>query len=178
MCIRDRVYGIIIFAAVILIMLFFFGLVARMIQGDITGAQKVYTIIGMVLLFLTFFIITSYISLFLKDFVVPVMFKHRISATKAWGRFLPLMSRYFGYFLLYGLIIFFLILVVICCVIVFGLMTCCIGILLLIIPYIGSVVFLPVSYTFRAFSVEFLGQFGPEFNVFPPSETEGKVEKA
>ncbi len=172
------VYGIIVFAAVILIVLFFFGLIARMIQGDITGAQKVYTIMGMVLLFLTFFIITSYISLFLKDFVVPVMFKHRISATKAWGQFLPLMSRYFGYFLLYGIIIFFLILVVICCVIVFGLMTCCIGILLLIIPYIGSVVFLPVSYTFRAFSVEFLSQFGPEFNVFPASETEGKVKKA
>ncbi len=170
------VYGIIVFAAITLIMIFFFGLVVRMIHGDIRGAQKVYTILGMVLLFLTFFIITSYISLFLKDFVVPVMFKHRISATKAWGRFLPLMSRHFGYFLLYGLVIFFLIIVVVCCVIVFGLMTCCIGFLLLIIPYIGSVVLLPISYTFRAFSVEFLSQFGSEFDVFPPSETEA-VEK-
>lgn len=171
------IYGIIVFAAVVLIMVFFFGLIARMIQGYIAGAQRVYTILGMVLLFLTFFIITSYISLFLKDFVVPIMFKHKISATKAWGRFLPLMSKYFGYFLLYGIIIFFLILVVICCVLIFGLMTCCIGILLLIIPYIGSVVFLPVSYTFRAFSVEFLSQFGDEFNVFPQPVTGEEVEK-
>jgi len=40
-------------------------------------------------------------------------------------------------------------------------------ILLLITPYIGSVVLLPVSYTFRAFSVEFLEQFGDDFTIFP-----------
>ena len=171
------VYGIIDFAAVALIIVFFFGLITRMFYHDITGAQKVYTIMGMVLLFLTFFIITSYISLFLNDFVVPIMFKYKLSATKGWGRFLPLMSRYFGYFLLYGIIIFFMIIFVICCVILFGLMTCCIGFLFLIIPYIGSVVFLPISYTFRAFSVEFLGQFGPEFKIFLPSETTGEIEK-
>jgi hypothetical protein len=50
------------------------------------------------------------------------------------------------------------------------LFTCCIGFLLLIIPYIGSVVLLPVFYTFRAFSIEFLEQYGEEFVLFPKPE--------
>ena len=52
-------------------------------------------------------------------------------------------------------------------VIVAGLVTRCIGWLLLVIPYIGTVVTLPFWYTLRAFSLEFLAQFGPEYNVFP-----------
>ena len=172
------VYGVIVFAAFILMFFFFFGLIVKMIHHDITGAQKVYTIFGMVLLFLTLFIITSYISLFLNDFVVPVMFKYKISATKGWGKFLPLMSRHFGYFLLYGIIIFLLIIFIIFCVVLFGLVTCCIGFLLLIIPYIGSIVLLPISYTMRSFSVEFLAQFGPDFDVFPSADTTGEIETA
>jgi hypothetical protein len=52
-------------------------------------------------------------------------------------------------------------------VILFGFVTCCIGFLLLIIPYIGSVVLLPVSYTLRAFSLEYFAQFGDEYQLFP-----------
>jgi hypothetical protein len=42
---------------------------------------------------------------------------------------------------------------------------------LIAIPYIGSVILLPVSYTFRAFSIEFLAQFGEKFDVFPKEES-------
>jgi hypothetical protein len=56
-----------------------------------------------------------------------------------------------------------------------GLITCCIGWLLLVIPYIGTVVTLPVWYTFRAFSLEFLGQFGPEYELFPAPEHQPAV---
>lgn len=163
------VYGFIVFATIVAIMVFFVGLILNMVHGSISGAQKVYTIMGMVFLFLVFFILTSYISMFLDHFVVPIMYKHNLSAMQGWGRFLPLMSQYFGYFLLYGIIMLFLIILMIFCIILFGFMTCCIGFLLLIIPYIGSVVLLPVSYTFRAYSLEFLGQFGPEFEIFPPA---------
>jgi len=41
---------------------------------------------------------------------------------------------------------------------------------LLIIPYIGTVVTLPFWYTFRAFSLEYLAQFGPDYNLLPPAE--------
>jgi uncharacterized RDD family membrane protein YckC len=89
---------------------------------------------------------------------------------RAWSVFLKLFSRRAGHFLLYGIFIFVLIIMVVIAVIIFGFVTCCIGFLLLIIPYVGSVVLLPVSYTFRAFSVEFLEQFGEEFTIFPEEE--------
>lgn len=164
------VYGFICLAAFIAMLVFFFSIILSMFHGDISGAQKVSSIIGMVLLFLTFIIITGYISLFLNDFVVPIMYKYNLTAIKAWNRFLPLFTQHFLYFVLYGIIIFLLIILVVICVILFGLLTCCIGFLLLIIPYIGSVVTLPISYTFRAFSLEFLEQFGPEFTLFDQAE--------
>ena len=46
-------------------------------------------------------------------------------------------------------------------VVVAGIVTCCIGWILLVIPYIGIVVTLPIWYWLRAFSVEFLAQFQP-----------------
>jgi hypothetical protein len=53
-----------------------------------------------------------------------------------------------------------------------GFMTCCIGFLLLVIPYIGTVITLPVWYTLRAFSLEYFAQFGSEYDVFPPLESD------
>jgi hypothetical protein len=132
---------------------------------------------GLVLQFLILAIVLSYISLYLNDFVVPIMYKYQITTSQAWFKFLPVLSRHLGHFILYGLFIFILWIVVVIGIIFFGLFTCCIGFLLLIIPYIGSVVLLPVTYTFRAFSVEFLEQFGDDFKFFPDVEESGKIEE-
>jgi len=123
--------------------------------------------IFMALGLLLMFIITAYIGLFLNDFVVPVMYKKGQKTMVAWGHFMALFSKAKGYFLLYGLFVLFLFICVMILFILFGLLTCCIGFILLILPYIGSVITLPVSYTFRAFSVEFLQQFGPDYQFFP-----------
>ena len=80
---------------------------------------------------------------------------------------MSLFSQHAGYFLLYGILILVLSILVGIAVVMLGLFTCCIGFMLLIIPYINSVVTLPISYTFRAFSVRFLEQFGTEFSLFP-----------
>ena len=50
---------------------------------------------------------------------------------------------------------------------------CCAS-LLLLIPYIGTVILLPVLVFKRAYSLLYLQQFGPEFDVFRP-ETEMAV---
>lgn len=72
----------------------------------------------------------------------------------------------------FGLFTFVLIVGFVIGVIIAGIMTCCIGIILLIIPYIGTVVTLPAWYTLRAFSLEYLAQFGDEYTVFPSSVPE------
>ena len=44
--------------------------------------------------------------------------------------------------------------------------TCCLGACLLIIPFVGTVALLPVPVFFRAYSLEYMAQFGPEYRVF------------
>jgi hypothetical protein len=123
----------------------------------------------MILIFFALIIVTGYISLFVRDFVVPIMYKYRLGIAGGWFRFLPLFGKYFYLFIVYGLFIFILSIAAVIATLSFALVTCCIGLLLLALPYIGAVVFLPVSYTFRALSIEFLAQFGDEFNVLPES---------
>lgn len=116
-------------------------------------------------------VIAGYIALFLNDFIIPIMYKHDTRAWIAWGHFIPTLRSNIWYFLLYGIFKLLLYLIVAALIVVFGLVTCCIGFIILIIPYVGSVITLPISYTFRAFSVEFLQQFGPDFKIFPDEDT-------
>lgn len=138
--------------------------------------SMVSSLIGMGLFALLLILVTAYISVFLSDFVVLIMYKYNLKTLEAWNRFLGLFQKYILYFILYGLFKFFLYILFIVFIVLAGIFTCCIGFLFLLLPYIGSVVTLPVSYTFRAFSVEFLEQFGEEYKLFP--EPAGMDEKA
>ena len=45
--------------------------------------------------------------------------------------------------------------------------TCCTAMCVLMIPYIGTVLMLPIIVFMRCYSLCFLRQFGPEWDVFP-----------
>jgi len=109
------------------------------------------------------------VALFLDSFVVPVMARTELGAAAAWRLLLPWFEAYLGAFLGYALFVLALGLAVGVAVVVFGLLTCCVGFLLLAIPYVGTVLLLPVFVTYRAFSLEFLAQFDPAFQLFPPA---------
>jgi hypothetical protein len=160
------VFGIICLAVIIFILIRGFFIAAQ-IHNEGFHAGFVMTIVGTALFVLAAMIIIAYISLFLKDFVVPIMYINNVTTTQAWHRFLPLFARHWFSFILYGLLVLVLRFLVIISVVMAGLFTCCLGFVLLAIPYIGSVVTLPISYTFRAFSLEFLEQFGPDYTIFP-----------
>jgi hypothetical protein len=120
-----------------------------------------------------FLIITALaelIDLLVVDFVVPIMYKFRLTTLKAWGVFLPLLSAHILSFAGYALLLLLLYFGIVVLVILAGCLTCCIGFLLLAIPFVGTVILLPALYTLRAFSVEFLQQFGPDYALFPPQE--------
>jgi len=122
---------------------------------------------GLGLLALALF--SGYVSLFLDDFVSAIMVKRRVTTGSAVGIFWDAFKAHPVPFLVYGLIVFCLKIATAFLVVLVGLFTCCAGFLLLAIPYVNSVLLLPVSYTFRAFSLEFLAQFGPEFDCFSDS---------
>jgi hypothetical protein len=127
-------------------------------------------IILMALVFLTLGLVTAYISMMTTHFVVPLMYKHNLRILAAWGRFLPLLRQQLPFFLLYGLVLLLMYLVVGICFVVGGLVTCCCLFLILAIPYVGSVITLPIAYAFRVFSLEFLAQFGPEYTLLSTVE--------
>ena len=163
-------FGFICFFIFIMLAVVFFVTAYDFYDGELVGQSPVLYIIGFVLLVLMVIIVIAYISRFLEDFVIPIMYKYNITATEAWKSFLPLFSKYWLYFILYGLLIFFMAILVFIAIVFLGLFTCCIGFIFLIIPYISSVITLPISYFFRSFSVEFLEQFGPDFKIFPDEE--------
>ena len=164
------VFGIAAFAIFAAFTVFFFVGARRLYDSGFDRSAPILFLVGMGLTFFVLLIVIGYISLFLNDFVVPIMVKDRISTVAGWRRFLPLLGHHPFSFIFFGLIIFALYLLFVVLVIFAGLITCCIGWLILVIPYIGTVVTLPVWYTLRAFSLEFLAQFGPEYRLFPAPE--------
>jgi hypothetical protein len=119
------------------------------------------------LLWLLVSVIVGYISLFTLSFVVPIMYRHDLKILQAWQKFLPILKSHFLYFILFGLFYLLLFIVIIIAVFITGCLTCCIGFLILFLPYISSVFLLPISFTLRAFSLEFLAQWGTDYSVFP-----------
>jgi hypothetical protein len=125
--------------------------------------------VGFGLLFIGMAIMFAIIHKLTTDFVVPIMFLRRNSCLQAWKELGSLISGHVGIFILY-----FLFQIVLCMaigVIVLGaiLITCCIAGCLMILPYIGTVLLLPVLMFKRCYSLYFLAQFGREFDVFPPT---------
>jgi hypothetical protein len=162
------VFGFISFAAFSLITVFFFFSASRIYAETRFSPLPILWIVGLSGVFLILGLVVGALSLFLNDFVVPLMYRNRISANHGWKLFLPLLKAHLGSFILYGLIVFAVIIAFVIAVVVAGLVTCCIGWFLLVIPYIGMVVTLPFWYWLRAFGPELLGQFGLEYSLFPP----------
>ncbi len=103
---------------------------------------------------------------FTTDFVVPIMFVQTTSCTAAWRQFLDLLSankmRFFLYLLfqiVIGFVVGILVMAMVC-------LTCCCAGCLFAIPYIGTVAMLPVLVFTRSYSVCYLRQYGPAFDVF------------
>lgn len=165
------VYGLICFIVIIGFLGFLWNSTSSRFW-DSSGDIPWFHLFQMGLLFILVVLTISYIEVMLDSFVIPIMYKQNLSATQAWKTFLDLHWANFAHFILFGLLAFMIMIAIIVMVILFGLFTCCIGFLLLAIPYINSVVLLPISYSLRAFSLEFLAQFGEEWDTFPQTVEE------
>jgi len=105
----------------------------------------------------------------LASFMMPVMYRRRCRAYEAFRAVVSLIASHPGEIVLYCLFLIVLALAtgLISCFAICA--TCCIAAL----PYIGTVILLPVFILLRSFSLIFLRQFGPEYDVWStlmPSE--------
>lgn len=135
------------------------------IQARQFGLMAIVAIVLCVSLVLVVSLVAGAISIFLSHFVVPIMYVRRCSVQDAWSEFGRVMfADYKGTLVLYllfqivlGIAIGILAVIATCC-------TCCI----VAIPYIGTVILLPLFVFMRAYSLYFVEQFGPEWRIFQP----------
>jgi DNA ligase D-like protein (predicted 3'-phosphoesterase) len=116
-------------------------------------------------------IAVAYLALFLESFVVPIMYRHNLTVIPAWKAFLPWLSAETVSFVLYGLFVLLLTVGAMLGIGVIGFATCCVGFFFLMLPYVGTVLLLPLLVTYRYLSLEFLAQFHPSLSVFPTPPT-------
>jgi hypothetical protein len=165
------VLGLISFAAIGLPLLLAGGLIAIMIAGNIPDVAGVLGIIMIVLVIVAIAIVFTVIGKFTMDFIVPIMFLRTTSCVAGWREFLTLLSVNKAHFALYILFQIVITLAIGAIILTAVFATCCCAACILALPYIGTVLMLPVLVFKRAYSLLYLGQFGPEFDVFSP-ETE------
>ncbi len=113
-------------------------------------------------LVILFLLVVSVIYLLLEDFVVPIMWKHRVTATESWRIWRRLTAGNGLCFVPYFLVRFLFSTIAGVLTLVTGICTCCCAFFLLAVPVVNAALLLPISATFRLYSLEFLRQFGSD----------------
>ena len=163
------IWQVVFMLVVVAVMGIFFitGLMVFVPMGAIDGLQVLSVpavILGGIILFVVS-VTLGYISFFLNHFIVPIMYRERIGVNAAWSRFLVLMRAYPGSFVVYGLFYVLIMFVGQLAYVIAGALACCVGLLLLALPYIHTVLMLPLSTLGRFWDLEFLAQFGDDYRL-------------
>ena len=142
-------------------------LVVRMVLRGEPDVGGIMAALGIGVVFFLLAIVFALINKFTEDFVVPIMFLRGGKCMAAWREFLGLLRLHAGMLTLYILFQILLSMAIGIIVLVALVLTCCFCCLALV-PYIGTVVVLPVLVFKRSYPLYFLRQFGPQYDVFPP----------
>ena len=100
-----------------------------------------------------------------SQLMVTIMYRQRCPARLAFAQAVDLVTSHPGPILLYVLFLLLLGVAVVMISCAVACATCCVA----AIPYVGTVILLPVSVTLGAFSLLFLRQFGSDYNVWAAS---------
>jgi len=147
------------------------GIVLLIIMMASRTGPLVASICGIVVLGLLIFVLLTALFLvkkFTMDFVVPIMFLRATNCIAGWRQFMTILSANklrFALYLLFQIVIAITIGAIIAIGFCIGCCLCCVSVLLWI-PYIGTVIVLPLLVFERAYSLYYLRQFGPDFDVF------------
>ena len=147
-------------------------MIYRMVDVGEVLARELLVAIGAALVFAVVALVAGIVRKLTTDFVVPIMYLRRGRCLAAWREFWQLFTARIGDFVLYLLfqivlglalgVITLLVMVFTCCF-------CC----LLLLPYLGTVVLLPLLVFARNYSVMYFAQHGSGYDVFPPPSAPG-----
>lgn len=137
------------------------GLAAIGRDGPLTAllavplALLLAAVVGLVLL------VGALVAYLLEGFVVPLMHRYDLGVLEGWRRFLVHFRARPWPFLLSGLLLVALRIGVGIAIFTAGCLTCCLGFLVLMIPYVGTVVTLPIPVFVRSYTLALLAQADP-----------------
>ena len=158
--------GMILILPILVVMIV---LMVRMVMTGEFDFPRIFPLVGLACALALVALGLSLVQKFLVDFVVPILYLRGGTCRAACREFFQLLGAHAGVFVLYILFQILLALVLGMLVIWVVLMTCCTAGCLLVVPYIGTVVVLPILVFKRAYALLFLAQFGPAYDVFPPA---------
>jgi len=154
------------------------GIVLGIVFGRGGSPGPIILIVAVfILLLIPLAIIFGVIGKFLKDFVVPIMYVNNSTCMEGWSRFRSVLSANKGRFALYILFQIVIGMAIGAIVLAAVLVTCCCAACILGIPYIGTVLMLPILVFKRSYSLYYLGQYGPEFDVFARAQDEAAPDE-
>jgi hypothetical protein len=151
-------------------------IIVRMVRRGEPELGGIILAAGLMLLLFLAGILLALIQKFTVDFVIPIMFLRGAKCRAAWQEFFGLLTAHAGDFALYVLFQIVLAMAIGVIVLVVILLTCCIAGCLMALPYLGTVLLLPVLVFKRSYSIYFLAQFGPAYDVFPPAPPASPAE--
>jgi hypothetical protein len=131
------------------------------LAGKDANLRNVSVIIGLSLFCAIVFSAAIVWSL-IAHFMVPIMYRRRCRAALAFRASVSLIMTYPAPIILYFL---FLILLVIGCGVI-GCVTTCLTCCIAALPYVGTVILLPIFVLLRSFLLRFLRQFGSDYDVW------------
>ncbi|MFZ1614617.1 MAG: hypothetical protein WAT51_10620 [Holophaga sp.] len=141
----------------------------RPVFEQLGHAGRITAIAVLVVAALALFLGLIFFALVLQDFLVPLVYLKNLKPTDALRAFLRDLLPGHGWdlcrFYLMKLLLGLGALIVI---VVGGCLTCCIGFL----PYLSSVLTLPITVMFTCLNLDFLAQMDPSLEAFPVQETQ------
>ncbi|MBN2161451.1 MAG: hypothetical protein JXR25_05760 [Pontiellaceae bacterium] len=155
-------------AAFLLLALTSLPLMIAVFSGAAPSGMAILGIMFGGMLMLIYSLAISFVQMLVNGFMVPIMLKHDLRIREAWTYFKPIFKPAFGSFLLYGLLMFAVSMIISFALLFAMLLTCCCLWFILMIPYIGTVLLLPVLVFQRLISIEFLEQFGEHMDGVDP----------
>jgi hypothetical protein len=142
-------------------------LVPLIVHGGIAGALGMS--FGLVI-FIAVAVVLAVAWNVISQLMLPIMYRQRCSATVAFRQALSLVTAHAGPVILYLLFLIVLTMAAALIGCISSCVTCCIT----AIPYIGTVILLPLYVLLHSYSLLFVRQFGPEYDVWgsvtPPDE--------
>jgi hypothetical protein len=157
------VFGLVVLLALALVGAVCFGLAWIDIARETFGPAALIAIVIGVLSFLVIVVSAAIISGLLDDFVVPVMYLRERRVLEAWRVFWRELGQgHVGPILLFYLMKIILGMGVAAVAMIATCLTCC----LTVLPYLGTVILLPLFVFLRCYSLAFIEQYGPDWQMF------------